>query len=367
MAARSQATRAKLSIPVFDATRQYKKIKKEIQQSINDVLDSGCYIGGKVTEAFEQRLANYCGTKYAVAVSNGTSALYMALLDAQIGPGDTVLVPSHTFIATIEAIHLTGAEPIYCDISPYSLNIRMDEIESKTTETTKAIIPVHMYGNMCSMRDILGFAKSRGLAVIEDACQAIGSEYRGAKAGSLGDYGCFSFYPTKNLGAYGEGGAIVTDSRSAYNNLQRLRNHNSFDKYSHEPGGFNFRIAEIQSAVLLTKMNHLDEWVERRREIASIYNRGLLNVTKPEESKNNKHSYHLYVVRTEKRQHLCNYMERRGVGFGLHYPIPCDEQYDTPANLPFTRMVAGQVISLPMFPELTDDEVYSVCQVVNEA
>lgn len=367
MGAQRQVIRRVLSIPVFDSTRQYRLIKKEIQKSINDVLDSGCYIGGKVTEAFEQRLAHYCGTKYAIAVANGTAALYLSLLDAGVEAGDTVLVPSHTFIATIEAIKLTGAEPIYCDVSPFTYNIRLDEIETKRNKTTKAIIPVHMYGNMCAMRDIVAYAKKNSLSVIEDACQAIGSEQNGRKAGSFGDYGCFSFYPTKNLGAYGEGGAIVTDKKSAYINLKQLRNHNALDKFQHDQGGFNFRISEIQSGILLTKMNHLDDWIQRRRDIASIYNRGLLHVTKPEESKNNKHSYHLYVVRSEKRKHLCNHLEKRGIGYGLHYPIPCHTQYGNNTNLPYTGLVSGQVVSLPMFPELTDNEAFKVCQSVNEA
>lgn len=361
-----QQKELKDKIPFFNSTRQYLKIKKDIDRAINYVIESGCYVNGVANKTFEQELAKYCGVSYAVTVANGTAALYLALLEAGVGEGHNVLVPSHTFIATIEAITLTGARPVFCDISPYSYNIRLDEIEKKCNSQTKAIIPVHMYGNMCDMDAISSFAKGKGIKVIEDACQAIGSEVRGKKAGSVGEFGCFSFYPTKNLGTYGEGGAIVTNNRLAYDNLIAMRNHNELQKHFHEFGGFNFRMSEIQAAILLVKIRHLDDWIVRRRQIADIYRKSLKDhVTKPEESKNSKHSYHLYVIRVEKREAFCNHLEKRGVGFGVHYPIPCHTQYQIQDNLPFTDLVTKQIVSLPMFPELTDKEAIRVCEVIN--
>lgn len=328
-------------------------------------MESGSYVDGLATKTLEQELAKFCGTKYAVAVSNGTAALYMALLDAGIGQGNEVLVPSHTFIATIEAICLTGATPVFCDVSPYTYNIRIDEIEKKRTRATKAIIPVHMYGSMCQMTEIMNFARKHNLKVIEDACQAIGAEQDCAMAGSYGDYGCFSFYPTKNLGTYGEGGAIVTNNRATYENIVALRSHNASTKYMHEPGGFNFRISEIQASVLLAKMRHLRKWIARRREIAGIYNDLIDGYTKPLEARGNKHAYHLYVIRSDRRDQMVEYMSKNDVGTGIHYPIPCHTQYEDSVSLPYTELLARQVISLPMFPELTNDEAARVSKVVN--
>lgn len=366
MAEQSREIPQDLSVPLFNSLRQYRNIKNEISNAINFVLESGCYVSGVATKTLEMQLAEYCGTKYAVAVSSGTAAIYLALLEAGVCPNDDVLVPSHTFIATIEAITLIGANPIYCDISPYTYNIRLDEIERKKTDATKAIITVHMYGNMCAMDDISSYASRNNIRIVEDACQAIGSEYRGAKAGSIGDFGCFSFYPTKNLGTYGEGGAIVTNSRVSYDNLIAIRNHNAVTKHLHLPGGFNFRISELQAGVLVAKLKFLDDWINRRREIASIYDRVIKdNVTKPQESKNNKHSYHLYVIRSEERDALCNRMEKSGIGFGIHYPIPCHTQYQSKESLPFTELVSRQILSIPMFPELTNGEVQRVCEVIN--
>lgn len=369
MAVRSRATQAKSSknpIPFFDSKRQYQALKPEIDNAIRAVIESGVFVDGVANRTFESELAKYCGSKYAVTVSNGTSALFLALIDAGISNGHEVLVPSHTFIATIEAIYSVGAKPVFCDISPYTYNIRMDEIERKKTKATKAILPVHMYGSMCNMDDISSYAKGHGLVVIEDACQAIGSKYHGRKAGSIGDYGCFSFYPTKNLGTYGEGGAILTNSLDSYENIKALRNHNAASKYFHNPGGFNFRMPELQAAVLVAKIRSLDSAIKKRRKLAKVYSENLSStIAKPVEPKLNEDSYHLYVIRHDKRDALAAYLEKKGISTGMHYPVPCHTQYKLHEKLPFTDLISKQVLSLPLFPELEESEVLRVCEAVN--
>jgi dTDP-4-amino-4,6-dideoxygalactose transaminase len=361
-------------IPLVDLKAQFNPLKNDIFKAWEDVMSGMHLFLGPNVQAFETEFANYCGVKYAIGVSDGTKAVYLALLAAGIGPGDEVITVSHTFIATTEAILLTGAKPVFVDIDPDTYLMNADLIEEKVTAKTRAIVPVHLYGQCADMDRIMEIANRHGLYVVEDACQAHGSEYKGRKAGSMGNLGAFSFYFTKNLGAYGEGGMITTNDPELNRKIRMLRDHGSEKRYYHEMVGWNARIDELQAAALRIKLPYLDKWNEQRRNHASFYNEALkkIGVISPKESKYNRHVYHLYVIRTATRDELKEWLNQRGIGTGIHYPVPVHMQHAYQAlfpesnTLPVTEKITAEIISLPMYPDLTLDQLRRVITAIEE-
>lgn len=334
--------------------------------AIEAVLESGQLFLGPNTRAFEAEFADYCGSRFAVAVGNGTDALHLALRAAGVGPGAEVITVSHTFIATVEAIDQVGARAVLVDVDPRTFTMDVDQVERHITPRTRAIIPVHLYGRLCPMDQLLAIARRHGLLVIEDASQAHGAcDGRGRRAGSLGDLATFSFYYSKNLGAYGEAGAITTSDPELDRKLRLYRSHGEEVRYQHALLGFNCRPDEIQCTVLRIKLRHLDEWNGRRIQHAARYDELLadLPVVRPELVANGEHVYHQYVIRTPRRDWLQAQLAQRGVGTGIHYPVPVHLQVAAhdlgyaQGDLPATEGIAREVLSLPMFPELTEEQI----------
>jgi dTDP-4-amino-4,6-dideoxygalactose transaminase len=359
-------------IPFVDLKAQYRSIKPEIDAAIARVLDSGEFALGSEVTAFEEEFAAYCQAKYAVAVNSGTSALHLALIAAGVGPGDEVITVPFTFVATVAAILYTGARPVFVDIDPESFNMDSDQIEPAITERTKAILPVHLYGQTADMDPIIEIAKRHNLVVIEDACQAHGAEYKGRRAGSLGDIGCFSFYPGKNLGACGEGGAVTTNNSHYAQTIRCLRDWGQEQKYRHVLKGFNYRMDGIQGAVLRVKLGHLDAWTEARRRHALRYNESLANsqVSAPEAMDYGRHVYHVYAIRVRCREKLQIALHRRGIQTGIHYPVPVHMQppyaefADAGACFPHSEAAARTVLSLPMYAELSSCHIDTIAQYI---
>ncbi len=359
-----------MNIPFIDLKRQYNSIKDEVNTKIDEILQNTHFILGGNTEAFEKEFAKYCRVKYAVGVASGSDALTLSLKAVGISKEDEVITVPNTFIATVDAISRNNANPVFVDIDPETYNIDVTKIEEKITDETKAIIPVHLYGQPVDMAPIIKLAKEYDLKIIEDACQAHGAEYKGQKVGSFGDVGCFSFYPAKNLGAYGDGGMVVTNNEEITERIKMLRNYGQSKKYYHDFMGYNSRLDEIQSAILRVKLRHLDEWNNKRREHAKLYNELLENVSgikTPVEKDYTKHVYHLYVIRCKNRYELQQYLTSKGVSTGIHYPIPVHLQraykhleYNK-GGFPITERYANEILSLPMFPELTDEEIKYIC------
>ena len=348
-------------IPFVDLKAQYLSIKGEVDAAIQGVLDSCQFTLGSEVASFETEFATYCGSSHGIGVNTGTSALHLALLAAGVGPGDEVITVPFTFIATVSAVAYVGATPVFVDISPRTFTMDPAAIEAAITPRTKAIIPVHLYGQPADMAPILEVAKRHGLVVIEDACQAHGAEYRGQRVGSLGDLGCFSFYPGKNLGAYGEGGMVVTASAEHARTIRMLRDWGAEKKYQHVLKGFNFRLEGIQGAVLRVKLRHLERWTEARRSAAARYDALFAGsgVATPWTAADSRHVYHLYVVRSSNRQAWQDILTARGIQTGIHYPTPvhllpafADLGYSA-GQFPHSESAANEVLSLPMFPELT--------------
>ena len=345
-----------------------------MQQAISAVLERGDFILGKETGLFEEEFAAYCGTAYAVGVDSGTSALKLALRAFGIGPGDEVITVANTFIATASAISCTGASPILVDADPRTCNIDVSRIEEAITERTKAIIPVHLYGCPADMDPIVEVAQQHGLVVIEDACQAHGAKYKGKRVGSLGHAAVFSFYPAKNLGAYGDGGMIVTDDARVAESLRMLRNHGQREKYHHEVRGYNHRLDTLQAAVLRVKLKYLDEWNAARRRHAQIYGEILADyrVILPAEADYEEGVYHLYVIRVKDRDGLRAYLQDKAISTGIHYPIPihlqpaCRDLGYQKGRFPVTEAYAEQILSLPMYAELTSDAIEYVAEAIRD-
>ncbi len=360
-----------MHIPLVDLKRQYQGIKEEVLAEIGRALEGMQLFLGKNVQAFESEFATYCDAEFAIGVGSGTEALHLALLACGVGPGDEVITVSNTFFATVEAIALVGARPVLVDIDPDTYNIDPSQIEGSISARTRAIIPVHLYGQPANMDSILKLAQAHRLKVIEDACQAHGAEYYGRRTGSLGNAGCFSFYFTKNLGAYGEAGMIVTSDANIARKCRMLRDHGQDAKYHHPFFGLNGRLDEIQASILRVKLPHLDKWNEKRRYLAQTYDACLPpSVVKPKETPGAKHVYHLYVIRTPERDQLRGWLESKGVATGMHYPIPVhlqeawDSYYGSTIYLPVTERVAGEILSLPIYPELTAEEVTYVCNCI---
>ena len=360
-------------IPILDLKRQYDKIGKEIEKEVVDVLRSGSYILGKHNKALEEDLANYIGTKHAVALNSGTDALHLALRALDIGAGDEVITVAFTFVATTEAIGIVGAKPVFVDIDPDTFNIDVRKIENAITPKTKAIIPVHLYGQPCDMKVIMDIARRYDLFVIEDCCQAIGAKLGGQKVGqmvgSFGDVGCFSFFPTKNLGAMGDGGLLTTNSQVIKDRVIALRNHGGAVRYYHEEIGVNSRLDEVQAAILRVKFKHIDEWNKKRQENAYRYNelfKDCPDIQTPKELDGTYCVYHQYTVKIPNRDEVHKLLQEFGIGAMLYYPVPLHLQKVHEAlgvkegSLPITEENTHLVISLPMFPELTAEEQKTV-------
>jgi dTDP-4-amino-4,6-dideoxygalactose transaminase len=360
-------------IPFLDLKAQYKPIKEDILQAVNRVLDTGQYILGEEVAAFESEFAKYVGAEHGVAVNSGTSALHLALLAAGIGRGDEVITVPFTFVATVAAICYTGAHPVFVDIDPKSFTMDTAQLEAAITPRTKAILPVHIYGQSADMDPILAIARRHGLMVIEDAAQAHGAEYKGKRVGSLGTLGCFSFYPGKNLGAYGEGGIIVTNDPKRAETMRILRDGGQARKYHHVLRGYNYRMEGLQGAILRVKLRHLDAWTEGRRSRAVEYERRLkgADVVRPVEMPYARHVYHIYAVRSTDRTELQRALQAQGVQTGIHYPIPVHLQDGyrdlgyVAGEFPETERAAREVLSLPMFSELSNMQVEMVSAAVH--
>ncbi len=362
-------------IPFVDLKAQYRTIEPEIREAVGRVLESGGYVLGREVAAFENEFAAFCGVEYGVAVNSGTSALHLALLAAGVGPGDEVVTTPFTFVATVAAIRYTGATPVFVDVEPASLTIDPTRLARAITAKTKAVVPVHLYGQAAEMTPIDALARAHGLAVIEDACQAHGARYGDRPVGSLGRFGCFSFYPGKNLGAYGEGGIVVTDDGEAAGRLRMLRDWGASRKYHHELPGFNYRMEALQGAILRVKLHRLAAWNEARRRHAAVYDRGLAGcgVALPAVLPGREHVYHVYAVRSPERDRLQALLKEAGIETGIHYPIPvhlqkayADPRYPA-GSFPHAERAANEVLSLPMFPELTAAQLHEVVTAVGRA
>ena len=356
-------------IPILDLTKQYAQIQADVEKTVLEVLKSGQYILGKHNKALEQELAEFCGVKRAIALNSGTDALHLALRALDIGAGDEVITTAFTFVATTEAIGIVGAKPIFADIDPETFNLDPKELEKKITPKTKAIIPVHLYGQPADMVAIMEIAKKYNLYVIEDCCQAIGAELNGQKVGSFGDIGCFSFFPTKNLGAFGDGGLVTTNSDMLADRIVALRNHGGAVRYYHDEIGVNSRLDEIQAAILRVKLPYINEWNAKRKANAYRYNELLKDVAEvvvPRELEGTDCVYHQYTIEIPNRDNVHKYLQENGVGAMLYYPVPLHLQKVhehlgfTKGMLPITEKNTELVISLPMFPELTLEEQKTV-------
>ena len=361
-----------INIPILDLKRQHANLKDEINEAIQEVMDSTQFILGPKSKALEDKIANYCDVKYGIGVANGTDALELTLKALGIGEGDEVITTPFTFIASAEVASKLGATPVFIDIDPETYLIDVDKIQEKITERTKAIIPVHIFGQMCDMDKINDIAETHNLYVIEDSCQAIGSEYRGKKSSSLGIAGCFSFYPTKNLGGYGDGGMIVTDNEELAIKLKILRAHGSNPKYYHSMVGYNSRLDELQAAILDVKFKYLDEWNKNRREIAYRYNEALKIDAPKEASYEQYHTYHQYTIEIDDRKEFEEYLKANGIGTCVYYPVPLHLQavYETlgykKGDYPHTERACERVISIPISPEMTIEEQNYVIEVINK-
>lgn len=360
-------------IPILDLKRQYEQIGKEIEKDVIDVLRSGCYILGPHNKALEADLAEYIGVKHSVALNSGTDALHLALRALDIGEGDEVITTAFTFVATTEAIGIVGAKPVFVDINSDTFNIDAEKIENAITPKTKAIIPVHLYGQPCDMDVIMDIAKRHDLYVIEDCCQAIGAKFKDKMVGSFGDVGCFSFFPTKNLGAMGDGGLLTTNSQVIKERVIGLRNHGGAVRYYHDEIGVNSRLDEVQAAILRIKFKHIDEWNKKRRTNAYKYNELFANcedVQTPVEMDDTYCVYHQYTIKIPNRDDVHKLLTEAGIGAMLYYPVPLHLQKVhkylgvEEGSLPITEENTTLVISLPMFPELTAEEQKTVAETV---
>jgi dTDP-4-amino-4,6-dideoxygalactose transaminase len=359
-----------MKVPFLDLSVQYESIRADIDAAISSVIEQRAFSGGPFVDDFERRFAAFCHTEFAVGVSNGTEALWLALLAIGIKPGDEVITVPNTFIATAEAIVFCGAKPVFVDVDEKTQTMDPDLLECALSPRTAAIIPVHLYGQMADMDPIMAFARKHGLYVIEDACQAHGAEYKGKKAGSIGHLGCFSFYPGKNLGAYGEAGAVVTGDPRWAADIKSIRDHGQRKKYHHDRIGWNARMDGIQGAVLGVKLQHLARWNEQRRKNAALYDdllRNVPDVITPVEIEQRKHVYHIYAVRSRRRDALRDHLASQAIETGIHYPIPLHRQsaeglYAPESRFPVVETCAAQILSLPMYPELDQRQIGYVAE-----
>ena len=362
------------SIPLVDLTRQYASLRAELDAAIQEILSGGIFASSETVQAFEEEFARYCGVKHCVCVNSGTSALHLALIVGGVRPGDEVITVPFTFIATAWAISYVGARPVFVDIEPHTYNIDVEQIARAIGPKTRAILPVHLYGQMADLDPIRELCDRNKLLLIEDAAQAHGATYHGKRAGSYGDIGCFSFYPTKNLGACGEGGALTTNNEKFAARARRLRDHAQMTKYRHEELGYNYRMDEMQAAILRVKLRHLDAWNKSRREKAGYYKDHLAKtaLVLPFEAPGREHVWHQFVVRSARRDQLRDELSQANIATGLHYPIPLHLQ---PAyaylgyrsdDFPVAEAAAKECLSLPLFPEIRQTELERVCRIITQ-
>ena len=363
-----------MKIPFVDLKAQYDSIKNEIDQAICNVIEDSSFIGGKYLKSFENNFANYIEVKHCIGVGNGTDALFIALKSLGIKDGDEVITVANTFIATSEAISMTGAKVRFVDCDKDTYNIDVNKIEKVINKKTKAIIPVHLYGQSADMGRVIEIAKRHNLFVIEDAAQAHGAKYKNKNIGTMGDVGCFSFFPSKNLGAYGDSGAIVTNNDELAQKARMFANHGRIEKYNHEFEGINSRLDGLQAAILDIKLKYLEKWIERRREIAKMYDEELKNiVVTPYVMPEVKHVYHLYVIRVKNREKVINYLKEKGISTGIHYPIPLPflKAYSylghKPEDFPVCYSIKGEILSIPIHGDMTDEQIGYVIKHLKDA
>jgi len=362
-----------MQVPFLDLKRQYQSIKEEIDQVVREVVESGRYIGGEKVENFEKDIAHYVGVKHAIGVSSGTDALLASLMAVGISPGDEVITSPFTFIATAEVVSFLGAKPIFVDIDEETFNINPDLIEKKINSKTKAIIPVHLFGQMAEMDSIMEIAGKYGLKVIEDAAQSIGASYKGRAACSIGDAGCFSFFPSKNLGAFGDGGMVCTNDDAIADTVRQVKEHGSASRYHHTRIGFNGRLDAIQAAVLDVKLRHLDGWTKKRIENSEYYNNNLKELLRvPIKKVDGIHVYNQYSVLSDRRDELTKYLNSRGIPTAIYYPIPLHSQPsfsnlgNGEGDYPVAEKISKKIFSLPIFPELYPEEKEYIIETIRE-
>jgi dTDP-4-amino-4,6-dideoxygalactose transaminase len=364
-----------MAVAFFDITRQNKALKKELNEAVKRVISSGHFILGENVVALEKEITAYCGVKYALGVASGTDALHLALRACGIKEGDEVVTSPFSFVATAEAVSCCGATPVFVDIEPKTFNIDPAKIKNHLTSKTRAILVVHLFGQTCEMDKILAVAKEHNLKVVEDCAQAIGAEFRGRKAGSMGDAGCFSFFPTKNLGCFGDGGMVVTNNEQTAERVKILRNHGSRKTYHYDTIGYNSRLDEIQAAILRVKLPRLESYVEKRRKNAAYYRQRLKafpQIAFPLESSGNRHTYNQFTVRVKNRNRVFKYLKGRGIGSMAYYPLSLHLQkafsglkYND-GSFPESEKAQEEVLSLPIYPELTEKEAKTVADTLRE-
>lgn len=358
-----------MQVPFVDLQAQYTSIKREIDEAIAQVINESAFIGGKYVGQFEDHFARFCKAKYCIGVGNGTDAAYIALRSLGIGKGDEVITVANSFVATSEAITMTGAKVVFVDCDAKTYNMDAERVPSMITPRTKAIVPVHLYGHPADMVALKRIAEEYGLFLIEDAAQAHGAEIEGQRVGTFGHLACFSFYPSKNLGAYGDAGAIVTNDQGLSRTCRMIANHGRTEKYDHEFEGVNSRLDGLQAAILNMKLKYLESWTERRRRISAVYGEFLQDseVVTPVEAPGVRHVYHLYVVRVANRDAVQTALKEQRIGTGIHYPIalPNLKAYryleHTPEDFPIATRYSKEILSLPMYPELTEGQIEYVC------
>lgn len=365
-----------MQIPLIDLRAQYARISTEVDAAIRETVQTTMFIGGPQVDAFDTEFARYLGVPHALGVSSGTSALHLALIAAGISEGDEVILPAHTFIATSEVVRRVGAGIRFCEIDEATFTLDPAAFEAAITPRTRAVIPVHLYGHPADFDPIAQIAARHGLRVIEDAAQAHGARYRGNRCGSLASLSAFSFYPGKNLGAYGDAGGVTATDAAEIDRMRSLSNHGRLDKHRHCEEGFNYRLDALQAAVLRVKLRHLDEWNAQRRQAAQWYAERLAAVTRvalPTTAPWAEHVFHLFVVRVPDRDRVFGQLHERGIGAGIHYPVPLHLQPayahlgHRPGDFPVTERVASEIISLPIYPEITEDQVDRVCSALRES
>ena len=363
-----------MNILFGDLSREYNEIKKDVDDAIARVLKSGWFVLGKEVNEFEEEFAKYCGTKYCASCASGTEAIALALMAYGVGPGDEVITTNMTAVPTISAISMTGATPVLVDVNYADCLIDPDKIKKKINSKTKVILPVHLYGKVCDMDKINKLAKKHKLHVIEDACQAHGSTYKEKMAGAIGDIGCFSFYPSKNLGCYGDGGAVVTNSKVLYTKIKKLRNYGQSRRYFHDEIGINSRLDELQAAILKVKLKYINAWNKRRREIAEVYNDKIINkkIIKPVPESLTVQNFHLYVIKTRHRKKVIDSLDKNGIQSIIHYPVNIHKQIaykhldSSKDGFNVSAKCAREILSLPIYPQLKDWEIKKICEVLNE-
>lgn len=363
-----------MKIPMVDLKGQYHAMKEEMDGAVLGALESTQFILGPNVNQLEKEVADFCGVKHAIGVASGTDALHLAVRALDIGAGDEVITPSFTFIATAESIAYVGAIPVFVDIEPDTFNIDVSKIEAAITDRTKAIMPVHLFGQPADMDEILSLAQKHNLRIIEDCAQSFGAEYKGKMTGAMGDAGCFSFFPSKNLGCYGDGGMVITDSDDVAQRIKTLRNHGSKVRYYHHEIGYNSRLDDIQAAVLRVKLKRIREYNENRRKNAHLYNKYLegSGVTVPFEDDKGVHVFHQYTLLSEKRDDIHKALGEAGIASAIYYPVPLHRQEVfkdagfADASLPVTEDVAKKCLSLPMYPELEESAIEEICSVIRK-